>query len=117
ILAVAVTASVCEAGAVPPATALNGKVEALNVRTPAVTPVTLRVTLAVWVTEPAVMDMVPLHVVPAAIPAGLTETVKFELAGLAVKLPVGERVSQVLVAQFCSDAWAVALVLVCDVTV
>jgi hypothetical protein len=37
--------------------------------------------------------------------------------GLAVKLPVGERVSQLLLVQFCSDTWAVALVFVCAVTV
>ena len=42
---------------------------------------------------------------------------KFVFAGLAVKLPVGDRVSQLLLVQLCSDAWAVALVLVCAVTV
>ena len=36
----------------------------------------------------AVMVIVPLHVVPAAIPDGLTETVKLVLNGLAVKLPI-----------------------------
>jgi hypothetical protein len=64
----AVTVSVCEAGAAPPATALNVKAEGLNVRTAAVEPVTLRVTVAVCVTEAAVMEIVPLHVVPAVIP-------------------------------------------------
>ena len=59
--------SVCDAGADPPATALNVKVEALNVRAAAVA-VTFRVTLAVCVTDPAVMEIVPLHVVPAANP-------------------------------------------------
>ena len=47
----------------------------------------------------------------------MTDTVKLAFAGPAVKLPVGERVSQVLVAQLCSDIWAVAPVLVCAVTV
>jgi hypothetical protein len=37
--------------------------------------------------------------------------VKLVLDVPAVKLPVGERVSQVLLVQLCSDAWAVALVL------
>jgi hypothetical protein len=36
---------------------------------------------------------------------------------LAVKLPAGARLSQVLVVQLCSDIWAVALVLVWAVTV
>ncbi|MGP8243522.1 MAG: hypothetical protein ACLQVN_03275 [Bryobacteraceae bacterium] len=42
---------------------------------------------------------------------------KFVAVGLAVKLPVGERVSQLLPVQVCSDTEAVALVLVCAVTV
>ena len=47
----------------------------------------------------------------------MTETAKFVFVGLAVKLPVGERVSQLLLVQLCSDTWAVALVFVCAVTV
>jgi hypothetical protein len=47
----------------------------------------------------------------------LTEIVKFVLVVLAVKLPVGERLSQLLAVQLCSDTWADALVLVWAVTV
>jgi hypothetical protein len=47
----------------------------------------------------------------------LTAIVKFVFAWLAVKLPVGESVSQSLVVQLCSDTWAVALVLLWAVTV
>jgi hypothetical protein len=47
----------------------------------------------------------------------LTEIVKLVFDVLAVKLPVGERFSQLLVVQVCSDAWAVALVLTWAVTV
>jgi hypothetical protein len=47
----------------------------------------------------------------------LTETVKFVFVVVAVKLPVGERLSQLLVVQLCSETWAVALVLLCAVTV
>ena len=47
----------------------------------------------------------------------MTETVKLAPDVPAVKLPVGERVSQLLVVQLCSDAWAVALVLLCALTV
>src|ERR1039457_6663544 len=89
VLVCAVTVSVCEAGAAPPASALNVKAVELNVRTPDTKPVTFRVTFAVCVTEAAVKEIVPLHVVPAAIPDGLTETVKFVFDVLAVKLPVG----------------------------
>ena len=35
---------------------------------------------------------------------------KFVFVGLAVKLPVGERASQLILPQLCSDTWAVALV-------
>ena len=66
VLADAVTVSVCVDGADPPATAVNGKAVGLNVRVAAA--VTLRVTLAVWILEPAVMEIVPVQVVPAAIP-------------------------------------------------
>ena len=69
VLLCAVTVKVCEAGVAPPATALNVKLEALNVSGPdVVKPVTLRVTVAVCVTEAVTMEIVPLHWVPAAIP-------------------------------------------------
>jgi len=114
ILPDAVTVSAWVAGADPPATAANVKAEELNVRVGAA--VTLRVTLAVCVVEPAAMEIVPVHVVPAAIPDGLTKTVKFVFDGPAVKLPVGEMVSQLLLAQVCSETWVVALVLADAVT-
>src|SRR5260370_15245794 len=63
------------------------------------------------------MEIVPVHAVPAVNPDGLTETVKLVFDVPAVKLPVGERVSQLLVVQLCSDAEAVALVGVWAVTV
>ena len=47
----------------------------------------------------------------------MTETVKVVPAGLAVKLPSGERASQLLPVQLCSDSDAVALVLLVAVTV
>jgi hypothetical protein len=75
-----------------------------------------RVTLAVCVTAPTVREIVPVHVVPADNPDGSTDTVKYVPVGLAVKLPVGDRVSQLLAAQLCFDICAVALVLVCAVT-
>ena len=49
------------------------------------------------------MEIVPLHVVPAEIPDGLTETVKLVPDVVAVKLPVGDRISQLLLAQLCSE--------------
>ena len=119
VLLGAVTVSVCEAGVDPPAIALNVKPETLNVSGPpdVVEDATFRVTAAVCVAEAVTMEIVPLHWVPAAMPDGLTETVKVVLVRLAVKLPSGERASQVLVVQLCSDTWAVALVLLCAVTV
>ena len=42
---------------------------------------------------------------------------KVVFAGLAVKLPVGERVSQLLLVQLCLETWAVALVFADAVTV
>jgi hypothetical protein len=113
----AVTVNVCEAGADPPATALNVKDAGLNVRTPAETASTLRVTVAVLVTEPPVIVIVPLHEAPAAKPVGFTDTVKFVPDGPPVKLPLGESVSQLRLVQLCSVAWAVALVFDGAVTV
>src|SRR5882724_13577923 len=63
------------------------------------------------------MEIEPVQVLPAAIPAGLTETVKLVPEGPAVKAPVGERLSQLLLVQVCSVACAVALVLPGAVTV
>ena len=68
------TSSVCEAGAAPPAVAVNVYAERLNEIPTVVTPVTFRVTVAVCVTEAAVIEIVPLHEVPAVSPAGFTET-------------------------------------------
>src|SRR5947207_2956500 len=65
------------------------------------------VTPSVCVPEDETIVIVPLHVVPAASPDGLTGTANVVFVGLAVKLPVGERVSQLL-AQLCLDTWAVA---------
>ncbi|MGP8243524.1 MAG: hypothetical protein ACLQVN_03285 [Bryobacteraceae bacterium] len=66
VLLAAVTASVCESGTDPPATAVNVRLKGLNVSGPA--DATLRVTPTVWVPEDVTMEMVPLQVVPAAIP-------------------------------------------------
>src|SRR5260370_1567034 len=77
----------------------------------------LRSTLSACATPVVAMAMAPVQVVPAAIPDGLTETVKFAFNGPAVKLPVGDMDNQLLVEQVCSDTWAVAAVLVCAVTV
>jgi len=124
MLVCAVTVSVCEVGAAPPAIALNVKAEGLNVKGPVVPPmmppvpaVTFRVTGAVRTPEGAIMEIVPFARVPAAIPVGLTDTVKVVFAALAAKLPLGEIVSQLLLPQLCSDAWAVAVVSYCAVTV
>ncbi len=62
-----VAVNCCAAGAVAPATALKINAEELSVRADAVA-ATLKVTLTVWVLPPAVKEMVPLHMVPAAIP-------------------------------------------------
>jgi hypothetical protein len=75
------------------------------------------VTLAVCVTEPAVMVIVPAQLVPAANLEGLVETVKMVPVAPPVKLPVGERVNQLLLTQLCRETWAVALVLEDAVTV
>ena len=113
----AVTDNVIAAGGTPPATALKVYAEGTTVSVDTVTPVTLIVTVTVCVTVPAVIEIVPVHVVPTLTPAWLTDTVKFVFAVLAVKLPVGDIASHAVLVQVCSDIWAVALVLVCDVTV
>jgi hypothetical protein len=63
-----VTVNVCEAGFPPPATALNVNEDGLSERPVAVGLVTFSVTLAVCVPEATVIEIVPLHVVPAANP-------------------------------------------------
>jgi len=78
---------------------------------------TFNVTLAVFVTEAAVMEIVPVHVVPAVRPVALTETVKALAVELAVNAPVGVSVSQLFPVQVCWENWAVALTLDGDVTV
>ena len=117
VLLAAVTVRVCEAGAVPPAMALKVKAEGLSVSDPVTAAVTFKVTDTVCVPEAATMEIVPVHAVPATIPDWLTETAKLVFVELAVKLPVGDTVSQLLLAQLCSDDWAVALVLLGAVTV
>jgi len=64
-----------------------------------------------------VMAMVPVQIAPAAMPDGLTETVKEVPLVVAVKLPAGEMLDQSLLAQLCFDTCAVALVFGCAVTV
>ena len=117
VLVCAVTVRVCEAGATPLATALNVRVEELKVRPEVFGAVTVRVTVTDCVLVPAVKEIVPVHVVFAVSPDGLTETVKLVFDVPATKLPVGESVSQLLVLQLCSDACAFALVLAWAVTV
>jgi hypothetical protein len=113
----AVTDNVIAAGGAPPATALKVYAEGITVSADTVTPVTLIVTVTVWVTAPAVIEIVPAHVVPTAIPAWLTDTVKFVFAALAVKLPVGDIASHAVLVHVCSDISALAAMFVCAVTV
>ena len=115
VIVCAVTVSDCEAGADAPATALNVIAVVLNVSADAVD-VTFRVTVAVCVTPAAVIEIVPVQVVPAAKPVWFTEIVNGVLVALAVKLPVGDMLSQLLPVHVVSATAAVALVLVCAVT-
>jgi hypothetical protein len=117
VLLGALTASVCEGGVPPPAIAVNVKADGLKLSTPVARLDTVKVTGTDCVPAATVIDTVPLHVVPAVRPAAFTATVKSVLLELALKLPAGERVSQLLLVQLCSDACAVALVVVCEVTV
>ncbi len=68
ILVCAVTVSVWEAGAAAPTAALNVKAEELKVRPDRVAEVTFRVTMADCVPPAVIMEMVPLHWVPALSP-------------------------------------------------
>jgi hypothetical protein len=101
----------------PPTVALNASTDVLKVRLVMFTPARVRVTVAVSVPVAVAKEIVPVQVVPAAIPDGLTETVKLVPEGPAKKLPDGERVSQVLLQEVPGVAWAVALIVVCAVTV
>jgi hypothetical protein len=79
--------------------------------------VTAIVTSSVWVPADDASEIVPLQILPAAIPEGSTDTVKLVLAGPAVNVPDGESASHVLLVQLTSEACAVALMLLCAVTV
>jgi hypothetical protein len=58
--------------------------------------------LTLWEALAAVMDMVPMQVVPT-MPAGFTETWIFVVGNVAVTLPEGEIASQLELTQDCSD--------------
>jgi hypothetical protein len=68
VLLCAVTVSICEAGAVPPATPLKVRDAGLSISVPVEATVTFRVTVAVCVPADVVREIVPEHTVPAAIP-------------------------------------------------
>ena len=72
----AVTVRVWEGGAAAPTTALKVKAEALNVSWAETTGATISVTGTMRTPETGFMTIEPVQVVPAAIPEGLTETVK-----------------------------------------
>jgi hypothetical protein len=110
VLVCAVTPNVCAATVAPPETALNVKLGELKVSTAGVA-VTFSVTVAVCVVDPAVIVIVPVHVVPAANPVWFTEIVKLVLVVLAVKFPVGDMLSQLLPVHVVSVTCAVALML------
>jgi hypothetical protein len=96
--------SVMAAGAAPPWAAVNVKLDALTVKPCGCTgAATVSVTFAVWVVEPEVTVIVPLQVVPAAMPVVSTETVKTLAVGPAVKVPVGEMVTQFAAVQVCFE--------------
>jgi hypothetical protein len=105
----AVTASVCEAGVAPPATALNVSEEGLTVTTEVGTLIMVSVTRTVCVTEFELIVIRPVHTVPTVNPVWSTETAKGVLVGPARNAPDGVMLSQVLLVQLCSDTWAVAL--------
>jgi len=73
---------------------LNVSREALTEKSPDESPVTLKLTLVVRVVDPTVTVIVPVHVLPAGMPTGFAETVSVAPLLVAVKLPVGERLSQ-----------------------
>ena len=90
----AVTVSVWEGGATVPTTALKVRAEALKVSGVETAGAMINVTGTMRTPVTGLMTMAPVQVVPAAIPEGLTETVKFVAVTVAVKVPFGERVSQ-----------------------
>jgi hypothetical protein len=112
VLKSAVTVSVWPAGADPPETALNVNCEGLTLILDEGTDITFIVTGMVCVPVDAVTWMAPVHVVPDVSPAWLTEIVKVVAVGPAVKFPDGVSDSQLLEVHVCSDACAIALVLV-----
>jgi hypothetical protein len=103
----AATVSVCAAGFAPPATALNVSCETLNVSVAESAAGTFNVTVADRTPEAALIEISPLHFVPAASPVGSAETVKVVPDEPAVKLPDGEIESHVLL-QLSADTAAVA---------
>jgi hypothetical protein len=110
VLVFAVTVRVWEGGAAVPTTALKVRAEALKVSWPETRGATTIVTGTMRTPLTGFMTMAPVQVVPGAIPEGLTETVKFVAVVPAVKVPFGERASQLKLAQLCSVSWAVAVV-------
>ena len=110
VLVCAVTVSVWEGGAAAPTTALKVRAEALKLSCAVTRGATTNVTGTIRTPVTGFMTMEPVQVVPAAIPDGLTETVKFVAVAVAVKVPFGERASQLKLAQLCSVSWAVAVV-------
>jgi hypothetical protein len=77
---------------------------------------TLILTLTVCVVLPETSEMVPLQVVPLAIPAGYTATVMGVFVALACRLPLGEIPSQLTLVQVCVEVDALKLVAVVAVT-
>ena len=112
----AATVSVCAAGFAPPATALNESAETLNVSVAESAAVTFNVTVVDRTPEAALIEIRPVHLVPLASPVGSTATVKVVPDEPAVKLPVGEIDSHVLL-QLSPDTCAVAAVSKAAVTV
>jgi hypothetical protein len=117
VLLCAVTVKVCEAGADPFSAAVKVNAETLKVSCAEGAADTVSVTGTVCVPEGVIKEMAPLHVLPAEIPDGFTETRRLVFVWLATKLPLGMTASQMTVVQLCSDAWAVTVVLLCAVTV
>ena len=112
----AATVSVCAAGFAPPATALNESSETLNVSVAESAADTFNVTVVDRTPEAALIEIRAQHLVPLESPVGSTETVKDVPDKPAVKLPVGESDSHVLL-QLCADTCAVAGVSKAAVTV
>jgi hypothetical protein len=117
VLTLAVTVSVWAEGAVPPAGAVNRRLEGATVSDGVtVAAETTSVTDTVRTPDAAVINTEPLHVLPAAIPDGSVETVKVVAVGPVVKLPAGEIDSQLLRPQLCLVTCTDALVVKSAVT-